>query len=71
VKTGLEANLSTHVVLGRIVSPAREWQADLVVVGLPEATFIRRCTEGASFARVMADAPCPVIFARAPKTKAG
>jgi nucleotide-binding universal stress UspA family protein len=43
---------------------AKEWQADLVVLGLPKATFIGRYSQGISFAHMMDASPCPITFAR-------
>ena len=68
------AQLETSVVVGRLDETvgriAQEWQADLAILGLPESTLISRYTEGASFARVVETAPCPVTFARVQKKEA-
>ncbi len=71
---GDSTTVETSIIIGRLDEVlgyiAQEWQADMAVVGLPESTFIGRCTEGAGFARVVEAAPCPVTFARVQKKAA-
>ena len=70
---GDQCKLETDVIVGKVdqvvVETALSWEAELVVVGLPESTFISRCIGAAGFSRVFTDAPCPVTFARKVKTE--
>jgi nucleotide-binding universal stress UspA family protein len=65
---GEKATIETSVVIGQLDEAvnrhARDWEADLVVLGLPKATFIGRYSQGISFAHMMQEAPCPITFAR-------
>lgn len=64
---GESPNIETSVVIGQLDESvsrlAKEWQADLVVLGLPKATFIGRYSQGISFAHMMQESPCPITFA--------
>lgn len=65
---GSEADLNTRLLVGPIdevvVQASLDWNPDVVILGLPESSFFGRYTEGPMLTRVLADAPCPVIFAR-------
>ena len=65
---GCDATVETKLLVGLVedvvVKASLEWNPDVVILGLPKSTFIGRYTEGRMLARVLADAPCPVIFAR-------
>jgi nucleotide-binding universal stress UspA family protein len=65
---GGEYKFETEVLVGKIdqvvISTALAWGAELVVVGLPESTFISRCIGTGRFSRVFSESPCPVTFAR-------
>lgn len=63
-----EAHVNSSILVGHIeevlVHEAKDWQADLVIVGLPAASFIGRYLESSMLSRVVSDTPCPVLFAR-------
>lgn len=62
--TELDSSITVGLIDEVIIRTAREWEADVVIVGLPKSTFLGRYTEGALLSRVLAEAPCPVLFAR-------
>ncbi len=66
-----DTRLDTDILIGVIdevvLKTAQDWEADVVIIGLPESTFIGRCIEGNFLSRVVADAPCPVLFTRKQK----
>jgi nucleotide-binding universal stress UspA family protein len=49
-----------------IVSTAKEWPADLIVIASHGRTGVRRALLGSVAEGVMRNAPCPVLVARAP-----
>jgi hypothetical protein len=70
---GDECKVDTDVIVGKVdqvvLNAALSWGAELVVVGLPESTFISRCIGTGRFSRTFSDSPCPVTFARIPKSE--
>ncbi len=50
-----------------IVKAAREWEADLIVIGSHGRHGITRALVGSVAEAVMRDAPCPVLVVRAKK----
>jgi hypothetical protein len=65
---GVDAALESDVIIGRtseaVIGTASEWEADIVVVGLPESTLVSRYAEALTFNHMVSKAPCPVTFAR-------
>lgn len=72
---GEKFKFEVKLVVGRVsesvLQDSSDWNANLVVVGLPESTFIGRYVATATFSRVVSNAPCPVTFARSGSRKAG
>jgi nucleotide-binding universal stress UspA family protein len=70
---GNECKVETDVIVGKVdevvLDAALSWGADLVVVGLPESTFISRCIGTGKFSRTFSESPCPVTFARTAKSE--
>ena len=65
----LEAiSLTTEVTTGRafaeILSHARDWSADLIVLGDKDPASIEQVVVGSTAERVMKDAPCSVLIVR-------
>ncbi len=65
--------IESRILLGHIdevlIREAQSWNADVVIVGLPEASIFGRFVEGGMLSRVVAEAPCPVIFSRKQRRK--
>jgi nucleotide-binding universal stress UspA family protein len=58
--------MRTGAPAGAIVSTAKEWPADLIVIASHGRTGVRRALLGSVAEGVMRNAPCPVLVARAP-----
>ena len=60
--------LTTEVTAGRafveILNHARDWQADLIVIGATGAASLEQIVVGSTAERVMKDAPCSVLTVR-------
>jgi len=60
--------LTTEVTAGRasveILNHARDWLADLIVIGATGAASLEQIVAGSTAERVMKDAPCSVLIVR-------
>lgn len=67
-RTGLAAKLSTEVTSGaafdEIVKRARDWKADLVVLGAKGVTSLEEVVVGGTAEAAVREAPCSVLVAR-------
>jgi nucleotide-binding universal stress UspA family protein len=68
-KPGLEkVTLTTEVASGRafdeIVNRARDWRADLIVLGIKGATSLEQIFLGGTAEHVIRESPCSVLIAR-------
>jgi nucleotide-binding universal stress UspA family protein len=70
---GNQCKVESDVIVGKldqvVLDVALSWAAELVVVGLPESTFISRCIGTGKFSRTFSESPCPVTFARTSKSE--
>ncbi len=67
--------LTTEVTAGRafveILNHARDWPADLIVMGDTSAASLEQIVVGGTAERVMKDAPCSVLIVKQHKAGAG
>ena len=62
--------LPAGVAADEIVKAAREWPADIVVIGSHGRGGLHRVVQGSVAEAVMRRAPCPVLVVKAPETDA-
>lgn len=69
IETTLEETIGSRVA-DLIVAKAKEWQADLIVMGTHGRRGLRRIVLGSDAEWVLRSTPIPVLFVRAPEENA-
>lgn len=72
-KTGMKVDVRTEVgrVYRKINEVAKEWKADLVIMGTHGASGYQKFTLGTNTSRVVQEAPCPVLSVQTHATDVG
>ncbi|MFI5220344.1 MAG: universal stress protein [Bacteroidia bacterium] len=73
VKSGIKINISTDIgrIYRKITSKAKELKSDIIVMGTHGASGYQRFNLGTNTAKVVSDAPCPVISVQTHAKKIG
>jgi len=64
--TALKAQAALVYVADQILAAAREWEADVIVIGTHGRSGVSRLVLGSTAESVVRHAPCPVLVIRPP-----